>query len=63
MVYHERALHNYFIPHHRNALANAINVTYARCMMGRLMQYRRIFNGFPVFRLAAFSMGDIRPRY
>ena len=44
-------------------VANAINVTYARCMMGRLMQYRRIFNGFPVFRLAAFSMAWYKWKY
>ena len=36
MVYHERALHNYLYHAIENTMANAINATYARRIMGKL---------------------------
>ena len=36
MVYQERALHNYFTPHHWKYSGRQFNATYVQRMMGRL---------------------------
>lgn len=43
IIYHERALHDYFIPCHRNTVDSTIKATCARRMMGRLNVIQRLY--------------------
>ena len=56
MVYHVRALHNYFIPCHEKYNGQHSECDIRVAPLEGLGEKRRIYNGFPVFGLTVFSL-------